>query len=155
MGVHVFPILTLPAGNSLPAELRGEPKNTGVVAYPFSIGSSRPRNRTRVSCIAGGCSPSEAGGNFQWQNRKGTGSPEPKRVVLCWGWIFRHPQCGKGCKNGGRLAVVKSQCFPCLNFIDSEQPPENLTLHWTCRWEDTEHSGRPISWDGHLHLSWP
>ena len=24
------------------------------VAYPFSSGSSRPKNRTRVSCIAGG-----------------------------------------------------------------------------------------------------
>ena len=28
-------------------------QNTGVVAYPFSSGSSRSRNRMRVSCIAG------------------------------------------------------------------------------------------------------
>ena len=80
--------------DSLPAELPGKPKNTGMgslsllqgifptpeynrnllhfrqilyqlsyqgspsilewVAYPFSRGSSQPRNRTRVSCIAGG-----------------------------------------------------------------------------------------------------
>ena len=80
--------------DSLPAELPGKPKNTGVgslsflqgifptqesnrgllhcrrilyqlshkgsprilewVAYPFFRRSSRPRNRTRVSCIAGG-----------------------------------------------------------------------------------------------------
>ena len=37
--------------NSLPL---GKPKNTGVVAYPFSKGSSRLRNQTGVSCIAGG-----------------------------------------------------------------------------------------------------
>ena len=29
-------------------------QNTGVVAFPFSRGSSQPRNWTRVSCIAGG-----------------------------------------------------------------------------------------------------
>ena len=39
--------------DTLPAEPQGEPKNTGVVAYPFSSGSSQPRSRTRVSCIAG------------------------------------------------------------------------------------------------------
>ena len=33
---------------------QGNPrKNTRVVAYPFSRGSSQPRNWTRVSCIAG------------------------------------------------------------------------------------------------------
>ena len=36
-----------------PAEPQGKPKNTGVVADPFSRGSSRPRNWTRVSCITG------------------------------------------------------------------------------------------------------
>ena len=30
------------------------PRMLEWVAYPFSIGSSQPRNRTRVSCIAGG-----------------------------------------------------------------------------------------------------
>jgi len=42
--------------DSLLAEPQWKPKNTGVhwVAYPFSRGSSRPRNRTGVSCIAGG-----------------------------------------------------------------------------------------------------
>ena len=41
--------------DSLPAEPQGEPKNTGGgVVYPFSRGSSQPRNQTRVSCIAGG-----------------------------------------------------------------------------------------------------
>ena len=38
--------------NSSPAEPPGKPKNTG--AYPSSSGSSWPRNRTGVSCIAGG-----------------------------------------------------------------------------------------------------
>ena len=35
------------------AEPQGKPRNTGV-AYPFSSRSARPRNWTRVSCIAGG-----------------------------------------------------------------------------------------------------
>ena len=41
----------------LPAEPQGKPRNTRVlewVAHPFSGGSSWPRNRTRVSCTAGG-----------------------------------------------------------------------------------------------------
>ena len=32
---------------------QGKPKNTGVGTYPFSSRSSRPRNQTWVSCIAG------------------------------------------------------------------------------------------------------
>ena len=38
----------------LSSEPPGKPKISGVVAYPFSGGSSWPRNRTRVSCIAAG-----------------------------------------------------------------------------------------------------
>ena len=33
---------------------QGSPRILEWVAYPFSSGSSQPRNRTRVSCIAGG-----------------------------------------------------------------------------------------------------
>ena len=33
---------------------KGSPRILEWVAYPFSSGSSWPRNRTRVSCIAGG-----------------------------------------------------------------------------------------------------
>ena len=44
---------TLQAG-SLPAVPQGSPRLLEWVAYPFSKGSSWPRNRTRVSCIAGG-----------------------------------------------------------------------------------------------------
>ena len=33
---------------------KGSPRILEWVAYPFSTGSSRPRNQTRVSCIAGG-----------------------------------------------------------------------------------------------------
>ena len=38
----------------LPAEPQGSPRTLEWVAYPFSSGSSWPRNRTGVSCIAGG-----------------------------------------------------------------------------------------------------
>ena len=40
--------------DSLPAEPQGKPKNMEWVAYPFSSGSSQPRDRTGVSCIACG-----------------------------------------------------------------------------------------------------
>ena len=33
---------------------KGRPRILEWVSYPFSSGSSQPRNRTRVSCIAGG-----------------------------------------------------------------------------------------------------
>jgi len=33
---------------------KGSPRILEWVAYPFSSGSSQPRNRTGVSCIAGG-----------------------------------------------------------------------------------------------------
>ena len=40
--------------DSLPASHKGSPRILKWVAYPFSSRSSQPRNRTRVSCIAGG-----------------------------------------------------------------------------------------------------
>ena len=46
-----FPALQV---DSLPAEPQGSTRILEWVAYPFSRGSSRPRNRNRVSCIAGG-----------------------------------------------------------------------------------------------------
>ena len=33
---------------------KGSPRTLEWVAFPFSSGSSRPRNQTRLSCIAGG-----------------------------------------------------------------------------------------------------
>ena len=33
---------------------KGSPRILEWIAYPFSSGSSRPRNRIRISCIAGG-----------------------------------------------------------------------------------------------------
>ena len=54
---RIFPTqVSCVAGGFLPAEPQEKPKNTGVgkwVAYPFSSGSSRPRNQTGVSWIAG------------------------------------------------------------------------------------------------------
>ena len=40
--------------DSLPAEPPGKPKNTGVGSLSLLRGSSQLRNRTGVSCIAGG-----------------------------------------------------------------------------------------------------
>ena len=45
--------------HSLPAEPQGKPKNTGGVAYPFSRGSSQPRNWTQISLIAADSLPAK------------------------------------------------------------------------------------------------
>ena len=45
---------------------QGSPRILEWVAYPFSIGSSRPRNWTRVSCIAGRFFTCWAPGEAQW-----------------------------------------------------------------------------------------
>ena len=61
------------AGDSLPAESPGKPKNTGVGSLPFSSGSSQPRNWSRVSCIAHGFFTNWAIREayvMLWQNRK-------------------------------------------------------------------------------------
>ena len=39
--------------DSLPTELQGKPRILEWIAYPFSRGSSLPKNQTGVSCIAG------------------------------------------------------------------------------------------------------
>ena len=64
---------------------RGSPRTLEWVAYPFSRGSSPPRNRTRVSCTAGGLFTSRATraalpyGILQL-NTSGVGS-------ALWGWL--------------------------------------------------------------------
>ena len=52
----IFPAQWSPTlqAESLPAEPQGSPRILEWVAYPFSRGSSWPRNQTRVSSIAGG-----------------------------------------------------------------------------------------------------
>ena len=54
--------------DSLPAEPQGESKNTEWVAYPFSSGSSQPRNLTGVSWIAGRFFTNWAMREAQWFN---------------------------------------------------------------------------------------
>lgn len=73
--------------------------------------------------------------------------------LLCEGWPGRYPQWEEGCKNGGSLEILKSQCFPFLYCIDGEQPSENLTLHRAClQAEDLGHGGLGTSWAWHLTL---
>ena len=47
---------------------QGSPRILEWVAYPFSSGSSRPRNRTRISCIASGFFTSWTTMEFQISN---------------------------------------------------------------------------------------
>ena len=61
------------------------------VAYPFSSGSSQPRNWTRVSCIAGGFFTTELSGkhkclvNIGWMNEQ-LNQYAPKYVT----WVLKH-----------------------------------------------------------------
>ena len=48
---QLYPTLCDPMDYKSPWSSPG--KNTGVVAFPFFRGSSQPRDRTQVSCIAG------------------------------------------------------------------------------------------------------
>ena len=52
IGSFIFLELSI-EGDSLPAEPQGSPKILEWVAYPFSSGSSQPRNWTKVSGTAG------------------------------------------------------------------------------------------------------
>ena len=60
--------------NSLPAEPQGKPKNTRVGNLSLSSRSSQPRNRTGVSCIAGGFFTN-------WAIREACG------VTKSWTWL--------------------------------------------------------------------
>ena len=71
------------AGKLFTSEPLGKPKNTGGGGPPFSRGSSQPRNRTRVSCIAGGFFTSSA---TREALRKNTG---PKIWVCSGPWFIR------------------------------------------------------------------
>ena len=53
---------------------KGSPRILEWIAYPFSRGSSRPRNWTRVSCIAGGFFTS-------WATRE---VPSPSKDLIKW-----------------------------------------------------------------------
>ena len=71
--------------SSLPIESSEKPQNTGVVAYPLSSRSSRPRSWTGVSCIVGGLFTS-------WATREAPGLTilplipylSSHRLVLCF-----------------------------------------------------------------------
>ena len=68
---------------------KGSPKTLKWVAYPFSSGSSRPRNPTRVSCIAGGFFTTEPQGkpkNTEWVAypfSSGSSRPRNRTRVSC------------------------------------------------------------------------
>ena len=50
---------------------KGSPRILEWVAYPFSSGSSWPRNRTRVSCMQADSLPGELAGKSKWKRIKG------------------------------------------------------------------------------------
>ena len=60
--------------DSLPAKPQGSPRILAWVAFPFSSGSSQPRDWSRVSCIAGGFFTN-------WAIREARGP----RIMKLWG----------------------------------------------------------------------
>ena len=67
---------------------QGSPRILEWVAYPFSRGSSRPRNGTRVSCIVGGFSTSWAMTAFLKKANNMCGSYEGTRDISMSRVIF-------------------------------------------------------------------
>ena len=75
--------------DSSQSEPPGKPKNTGVVAYPFSRGSSWPKNWTGVSCIAGRFFTSWATREHASAQNKPTNESSVSRIVLLLAWGHR------------------------------------------------------------------
>ena len=68
--------------DSLPSEPPGKPRILECIAYPFSRGSSQPRNQTGVLCITGGFFTSWATREALWiiSKRKRSGAGEDREV---------------------------------------------------------------------------
>ena len=71
--------------DSLPAEAQGKPKNTEVDSLSLLQWSSQPRNRTRVSCIAGRFLINGAIRKAQWQVHRHDVTSSLKTYIL---WLF-------------------------------------------------------------------
>ena len=83
---------------------QGSPRILEWVAYPFSSGSSLPRNWTGVSCIAGGFFTNWAIREAPWAE---------------WGL--------------GKLCTYKKSVFPNTHFRDSQRGEEGRTLQTRAR----------------------
>ena len=70
--------------DSLPYELPGKPKNTGVGSLSLLQGSSGPRNWTRVSCIAGGFFTSWATREAPKEYTGACQRPRSREMGICW-----------------------------------------------------------------------
>ena len=77
--------------DSLPSGPPGKPKITRVVAYPFCRGSSQPRDRTGVSCIADRFFTSWATREDQWTERVRTKGTARNPVQLPGCLLGIHP----------------------------------------------------------------
>ena len=101
-------------GDSLPAEPQGNPRMLEWVAYPFSSGSSQPRNQTRVSCIAGHSLPIELSVNRQTHNPTLVKDTLPSVEVLILSKI------------AGRIHMVEANPSQwqktCTDFVTEQDP---------------------------------
>ena len=69
---------------------RGSPRIMEWVTYPFSRGSSGPRKRTGVFCIAGDSLPAELSGK-PWKEE---GAQQSEPVILCMNsWVLLNIIC--------------------------------------------------------------
>ena len=86
---------------------QGSPRILEWVVYPFSRGSSWPRNRTEVSCIAGAFFTS-------WTTREARPYPLPGDSVNSFGREARGPQVAGGNKTRGNKKVADFFFFSLL-----------------------------------------
>ena len=104
---------------------QGSPKILEWVAYPFSSGSSRPRNQTRVSCIAG---------RFftNWATREAPRNGQRKGLKNLWdflkislfifNWRMTASQYCVGFCQTPTWISHRYTCVPCLLIL----PPSSL-----------------------------
>ena len=77
---QLCPTLFDPMDNTVHGLLQG--RMLGWVAFPFSRGSSQPRNRTQVFCIAGDSLPAELSRKPLWVPRETLNYLREKKVLL-------------------------------------------------------------------------
>ena len=97
---------------------KGSPRVLEWIAYPFSSGSSRPRNRTGVSCIAGGFFTNEL-----------SGKPWTMSSVQSFSrvWLFETPWIA-ACQ--ASLSITNSWSLLKLMLIDLVMPSNHLIFCW-------------------------
>ena len=107
----------------------GKPKNTGVVAYPFSRGSSWPTNRTKVSYIAGRFFTS-------WATREALGTQYVYEKRLSCVYISMGFLGGSYNKRVPAMQKIRVQSLGWENPLEKGLATHSSILSWTIPWTE-------------------